>query len=205
LPGTSFAPWPRPPRSAPSAAPCGSTPADPVADSDAPDGPDSPVTTSDRLDGRQLNRATLARQLLLERADLPAIDAVEHLVELTSQAPLAHCVALWTRLESFDPVATGDAAPDWTIVPVSPSARRSRETSVCSALFSSAGGRSPHTASTRTATLTGRPASTTSRLKQGAQPRPATSTRSPASSRTSSGPRIATCTRPLMHGFGEAG
>lgn len=63
----------------------------------------------DRLDRRQLNRATLARQLLLSRAGLTPIEAVEHLVGLQSQAPLAHYVALWSRLGSFDPVATGAA------------------------------------------------------------------------------------------------
>ncbi|MGI8870176.1 MAG: DNA glycosylase AlkZ-like family protein [Mycobacteriales bacterium] len=61
----------------------------------------------DRLDRGQLNRATLARQLLLRRADLPAIVAVEHLVGVQSQAPLAHYVALWSRLQGFDPVVLG--------------------------------------------------------------------------------------------------
>jgi hypothetical protein len=63
----------------------------------------------DRLDRRDLNRATLARQLLLQRARLPTVEAVEHLVGLQSQAPLAHYVGLWTRLELFDPVAAGAA------------------------------------------------------------------------------------------------
>jgi hypothetical protein len=57
----------------------------------------------DRLDRRRLNRATLHRQLLLRRADLPVEAAVRHLVGLQSQAPLAHYVALWSRLEGFDP------------------------------------------------------------------------------------------------------
>ena len=59
----------------------------------------------DCLDRRQLNRATLSRQLLLKRTSMPTLDAVEHLVGLQSQAPLAHYVALWSRQESFDPVA----------------------------------------------------------------------------------------------------
>src|SRR5918997_2847513 len=63
----------------------------------------------DRLSRRQLNRALLARQLLLERADLPAVAAVEHLVGLQAQAPLAPYVALWSRLSPFDPIAVGDA------------------------------------------------------------------------------------------------
>jgi hypothetical protein len=39
------------------------------------------------LDARALNRATLARQLLLERADLPVLDAVAHLCGLQAQEP----------------------------------------------------------------------------------------------------------------------
>ncbi len=63
----------------------------------------------DRLDRRALNRATLARQLLLERARISTVDAVEHLVGVQSQAPLAHYVALWSRIDAFDPVAAGAA------------------------------------------------------------------------------------------------
>jgi Winged helix DNA-binding domain len=65
--------------------------------------------SAERLDRRQLNRALLARQLLLERTEMSTIEAVEHLVGLQSQAPLAHYVALWSRLASFDPVAAGAA------------------------------------------------------------------------------------------------
>ena len=43
---------------------------------------------SEVLERRALNRATLARQLLLERADLTPLDAVEHLVGLQAQVPL---------------------------------------------------------------------------------------------------------------------
>ncbi|HEY7048334.1 MAG TPA: winged helix DNA-binding domain-containing protein [Jatrophihabitantaceae bacterium] len=56
-----------------------------------------------RLSPRAINRATLARQLLLERAELSAADAIEHLVGLQSQAPKAPFVGLWTRLEDFRP------------------------------------------------------------------------------------------------------
>jgi hypothetical protein len=61
----------------------------------------------ERLDRRTLNRATLARQLLLERVDRSVFDVVQHLVGLQAQAPLAPYVALWSRVAGFDPFATG--------------------------------------------------------------------------------------------------
>jgi hypothetical protein len=56
---------------------------------------------SEVLSKRALNRATLARQLLLERAELRPADALEHLVGMQAQAPRAPFVGLWSRLSAF--------------------------------------------------------------------------------------------------------
>lgn len=61
----------------------------------------------ERLSNRQLNRATLARQLLLERVPMTPYDAVRDLVGLQAQTPQTWYLSLWSRLADFDPVATG--------------------------------------------------------------------------------------------------
>src|SRR5688572_33439291 len=50
---------------------------------------------------REINRATLARQMLLERETLPVTAAVERLVGLQAQLASAPYVGLWTRLRDF--------------------------------------------------------------------------------------------------------
>jgi len=54
------------------------------------------------LTRRQLNRATLARQMLLERVDMTALEAIRFLVGLQAQEPPDPYIGLWSRLTSFD-------------------------------------------------------------------------------------------------------
>jgi hypothetical protein len=59
------------------------------------------VVSTPVLSQRQLNRAFLARQLLLERAELTCEQVIEHLVGMQAQAPTAPYVGLWSRLDGF--------------------------------------------------------------------------------------------------------
>lgn len=55
-----------------------------------------------RLSTRTLNRTTLGRQLLLERADLSVVDATERLLGLNAQGPNLPYLSLWNRLLRFE-------------------------------------------------------------------------------------------------------
>lgn len=61
------------------------------------------------MTARELNRATLSRQLLLEREPLSVPDGVRRIVALQAQQPASPYLALWNRLSGFDP-AELDAA-----------------------------------------------------------------------------------------------
>ena len=65
---------------------------------------DAPVLTR-----RVLNRTLLVRQRLLERAQMTTMAMVEHLVGLQAQEPQDPYVALWSRIDAFDPTTLSDA------------------------------------------------------------------------------------------------
>ena len=65
--------------------------------------------TARTVSARQLNRATLARQLLLHRERIGVVEAIHQVVALQAQEPASPYIALWNRIAGFDP-ADLDAA-----------------------------------------------------------------------------------------------
>ena len=65
---------------------------------------------------RELNRATLVRQMLLKREPLRVLAAVERLVGLQAQLPVAPYVGLWTRLRDFSREDLARAIEDREVV-----------------------------------------------------------------------------------------
>jgi hypothetical protein len=55
------------------------------------------------LTPRQLNRATLARQLLLRREPMDVPEGIQRVVALQAQEPASPYLAMWTRLADFRP------------------------------------------------------------------------------------------------------
>jgi hypothetical protein len=75
------------------------------------------MSASDVLTRRQLNRALLARQLLLEpdtRRDPVAV--VEHLVGMQAQAPFPPYYGLWSRVDGFRPDDLATLISDRSVV-----------------------------------------------------------------------------------------
>ena len=68
------------------------------------------------LSRAQLNRATLARQLLLAREAVAATEAVERLAGLQAQEPKPPFLGLWTRVAGFDGAALRHALLEREVV-----------------------------------------------------------------------------------------
>jgi hypothetical protein len=68
------------------------------------------------LTTRQLNRATLARQLLLRREPLDVVDAVRRIVAIQAQEPASPYIALWNRIAGFDPADLDVAFAEHAVV-----------------------------------------------------------------------------------------
>ncbi|BBC31883.1 uncharacterized protein SGFS_031770 [Streptomyces graminofaciens] len=81
--------------------------------------PGTAATEGSRLDPRALNRATLARQLLLRRepvSAMPAYDAVGHLLGLQAQNVKPPYHALAARLDGFEPEQLSALMADRAVV-----------------------------------------------------------------------------------------
>ena len=68
------------------------------------------------LTAAELNRATLARQFLLERAEADPVTAISRLCALQAQSPPSPYLALWTRLRDFDAAELDRAFDDGTVL-----------------------------------------------------------------------------------------
>ena len=68
------------------------------------------------LTARQLNRATLARQLLLDREPLDVVRAVRQVVALQAQEPASPYIALWNRVAGFDAAELDAAYADHRVI-----------------------------------------------------------------------------------------
>jgi Winged helix DNA-binding domain len=68
------------------------------------------------LSRRELNRALLARQLLLERSNLPLPRALEQVAGIQAQYAPSMYIGLWSRLEGFERQALTDALVDRGVV-----------------------------------------------------------------------------------------
>lgn len=69
-----------------------------------------------QLTARQLNRATLSRQWLLERRRADVVDAIRAVCALQAQSPASPYIALWNRVAGFDPAELDRAYADHRVV-----------------------------------------------------------------------------------------
>ncbi|MCX5401799.1 winged helix DNA-binding domain-containing protein [Streptomyces sp. NBC_00102] len=69
-----------------------------------------------KITARELNRATLDRQLLLRREPLGVEEGVRRVLALQAQQPASPYVALWNRLTEFDPAELDAAFTDGSVV-----------------------------------------------------------------------------------------
>ncbi|MGW2840236.1 winged helix DNA-binding domain-containing protein [Streptomyces sp. NPDC001493] len=69
-----------------------------------------------KITARELNRATLDRQLLLRREPLGAANGVRRVLALQAQQPASPYVALWNRLTDFDPAELDAAFDEGSVV-----------------------------------------------------------------------------------------
>jgi hypothetical protein len=68
------------------------------------------------MDDRELNRALLARQGLLERIDAPLDEVLERVGAVQAQSWPAAAVALWSRVQGFEPARLYAALTDASLV-----------------------------------------------------------------------------------------
>ncbi len=73
-------------------------------------------TVAMSISARRLNRATLQRQMLLQRESLSIDEAMRRVVALQAQHPASPYLALFNRLSDFDPAALDAAYADYTVV-----------------------------------------------------------------------------------------
>jgi DNA glycosylase AlkZ-like len=71
---------------------------------------------AETLTTRDLNRATLARQMLLEREKAPVTKVVERLAGMQAQEPRPPFIGLWTRVEGFEREQLQKALQDRKVV-----------------------------------------------------------------------------------------
>ncbi|MES2342965.1 MAG: winged helix DNA-binding domain-containing protein [Pseudomonadota bacterium] len=68
------------------------------------------------LSARDLNRALLARQMLLERAPMAPVEALDRLLAIQAQLPRTPFIGLWARLAGFKPETLRQAIADRQVV-----------------------------------------------------------------------------------------